>query len=215
MNELIFFSHILILIGFIFLALRYVKYGLVALCTFQVILANLFVTKQITLFSFTVTPTDAYALGCFLSLNLLQEFYGKEEAKKVMNLNLFLLVFFAAMACIQIFYIPSPFDDKHLAFQSILSPSFRIFFSSIICFALTQKFDFHLFSFLRKHLSLTKAMTLSLIVTQAFDTIAFSLLALQGIVHSIFDIMLVSYLIKMIALITMMPFTKFAKRVTI
>lgn len=208
MNEAIFFLHIFLLVGFIYIALRRVPYGLVALCGFQVILANLFVTKQITLFSFTVTPTDAYILGSFLSLNLLQEFYGREEAKKMMQLNLFLLLFFAAMAFVQIIYFPSPFDEMDGAFRSILTPSFRIFFSSLICFIVTQRLDFHLFGFLRKHFSLTKAMFLSLACSQAVDTIGFSLLGLYGLVHSITDIMLVSYLIKMVALATLAPFTK-------
>lgn len=213
MNETIFFLHLLLLVGFIYVSLKHIPYGLIALCGLQVILANLFVTKQITLFSFTVTPTDAYILGSFLSLNLLQEFYGREEAKKMMRLNLFLLLFFAAMAFVQVVYIPSPFDSMDGAFRAILTPSFRIFFSSLLCFIITQRLDFHLFGFLRKHFSLTRAMILSLALTQALDTIAFSLLGLWGIVHSLTDIMLVSYFIKMITLATLAPFTRLFQKV--
>lgn len=208
MNEFIFFLHLISLVGFIYVGLRYVPYGLILLSALQVILANLFVTKQICLFGFTVTPTDAYALGCFLSFNLIQEFYGKGEAKKMMRLNLFILAFFAVMACIQVIYLPSPFDEMHGAFASILTPSLRIFLASTVCFVITQRLDFHLFGFLRTRLSLTKAMFLSLAITQAFDTVAFSILGLSSFAHNLWHIIFISYLVKMITLALMASFTR-------
>lgn len=211
MNECLFFGHILLLIGFITLAHRLGKHALMALVTFQVVLANLFVTKEITLFSLHVTPTDAYAIGSLVGLGLLQEYYGKDEAKKLSHLNFFILLFFTAMALVQILYIPSSHDRLHPAFASILSTSPRIFLSSIFCFYLTQKLDIALFGLFRRRCSLALTMAFTLIITQALDTILFSYLALYGLVHSLFHIIVVSYLIKMIAMAAMIPFTKYLK----
>lgn len=208
MNELIFFGHIALLIGFTFFALRIGKHALFSLCAIEILLANLFVTKQITLFSFSVTPTDAYIIGSLLASNLLQEYFGKEEAKKLVNLNLLMLVFFTAMALVQIIYIPSSHDGMHSAFSAILSPSPRIFIASLICFYATVKLDIEFFGFLRKRFSLTGSMAISLVTTQAFDTIAFSMLGLYGMVYSLTTVMLVSYLMKMITISAMVPFTR-------
>lgn len=214
MNEMIFFAHILLLLGFTYLAGRVGKHALIALITLEVVLANLFVTKEIVLFGLHVTPTDAYAVGSLIGLSLLQEYFGKEEAKKMVAINFLILLFFTAMALIQTFYLPSSFDKQHQAFTAVLSVTPRIFLSSLLCFYLTQKLDIELFQRLRKRLSLTFTLAISLLITQAFDTVAFSLLALWGLVHSLIHIILVSYLIKLITMAAMVPFTRYLKRGT-
>lgn len=211
-NESIFFTHIALLIFFIAVSLRFGRGGLVAISVVQVVLANLFVTKQITLFSLNVTPTDAYILGSLLTSNLLQEYYGKEEANNLVKINLLVFVFTAFMALVQLFYLPSPQDTMYPHFYQILSHSPRIFIASLIAFFLTQKLDVELFGFLRKRFSLKIAMVTCLMFTQAFDTLVFSLLALYKVVSPLFPMMALSYLIKMITLACMVPLSTFIKK---
>ncbi len=212
MNEMIFFTHILLLFGAIVLAKRFGKEALAVIISLQVVLANLFVTKQITLFGLDVTPTDAYMIGSLVGMNVLQEYFGKESAKKVLSINTFILVFFMFVSVIQIAYKPSLYDSFHPAFFSILSMSPRIFLSSILTFYISQKIDVELFSFFRKKFSLPFAMTFSLVISQGTDTILFSYLALYGIVHSIASIIFMSYSIKLITLFSMAPLTTLIKR---
>ncbi len=207
MNECIFLTHIFLLFGAVTVAKRLGKEALIAIISLQVVLSNLFVTKQIVLFGLEVTATDAYMIGSLVGMNLLQEYFGKESAKKVLTLNTFILIFFTFMSLIQIGYKPSIHDSLHSSFLSILSISPRIFISSIVSFYLSQKIDIELFPLFRKKFTLPIAMTFSLLISQAADTVLFSYLALYGIVHSVLSIITMSYGIKLIALFSMTPLT--------
>ena len=212
MNECIFFTHIILLFGALALAKRFGKEALAIIISLQVVLSNLFVTKQITLFGLDVTATDAYMIGSLVGMNLLQEYFGKESAKKVLSLNTFILIFFTLVSLIQIAYKPSQHDSLHPSFFAILSVSPRIFISSIVTFYISQKIDIELFPLFRKKFALPLAMAFSLMITQATDTILFSYLALYGIVHSMFSIIVMIYTIKLITLFRMTPITALFKR---
>lgn len=209
MNEFLFFVHVGILLLATRIALKMGKSALMALISLQFILANLFLPKQITLFFLTLTPTDAYTLSALVGVNLVQEYYGKAIAKKLIRMNFFFLIFFTLMAMLQVAYIPSPKDMFHPYFTEILAVTPRIFLSSIFCFFLTQRLDVEIFEYLRKTRTRTQSMTISLSISQAVDTILFTLLALTGIVDSVVSIIFVSYFIKMLTLSCTVPFTKF------
>src|SRR3972149_3921393 len=110
MNEILFSFHILLIIGFSLGALRLGKEALIALISMEALLANLLVLKQMTFFGLTITCTDVFAIGTILGLNLLQEYFGKESASKAAWICFFLLVFFALMSQIHLFYKPSYTD---------------------------------------------------------------------------------------------------------
>jgi uncharacterized integral membrane protein (TIGR00697 family) len=212
MNEIIFFIHIFLLFASIGLAKRFGKEALSIIISLQIVLANLFVTKQITLFGLEVTSTDAYMIGSLVGMNVLQEFFGKDAAKKILSFNTLVLVFFTFAALIQVIYKPSLHDQFHSSFSEILSVSPRVFISSIISFFISQKIDIELFALFRKKCSLPLAMTFSLLISQAADTLLFGYLALYGIVHSLFSIIIMSYAIKLITLFSMAPLTSFFKK---
>jgi hypothetical protein len=210
MNELIFFSHILLVVGFLLLSLRMGERALVGFVALQGVLANLFVLKQIDLFGFEVTCTDVFAIGGILSLNLLQEYFGKRSAKQAIHLSLLALIFFSLCSQIHLLYLPTSHDATQNAFATLFSTSPRIVFASIATFYLVQQFDVRFFPLLKGKLSLRIAA--SLFVSQLLDTILFSLLGLYGLVASLFDIILVSFLIKCIIIAVSSPFVSFSKR---
>ncbi len=203
MNELLFFSHIFALILATFVALRLGPKALAILSSVMILLANLFITKQVRLFGLEVTATDAYTVGSLLCLNLYSELTSKKEAIKLSQINIFILLFFTMAATFQIAYEPTPSDTAHLPFQQILSTTPRIFFSSILTYIVSQRLDLFLFTNLRKKLPLTLSMIFSLLVSQAFDTIVFSYAALYNIVQSILSIIVFSYVIKVVALLSL------------
>lgn len=199
MNEALFFAHILVVAGFAMLALRSGKIALISFLVLQAILANLFVVKQMTLFGCSVTCSDVFAVGGILTLNLLQEYFGKGSAEQAIRISLLGLIFFALMSQVHLFYEPILTDMTHSAFQTIFSSSLRIVFASIAVFYLVQKIDVQLFSFLKKYLPTTRLpirIAISLIFSQLIDTIFFSFLALYGLVESLFDIILWSFFVK-------------------
>lgn len=215
MNELLFFGHILVVMGFLLGALRMGKHALVAFISLMAVLANLFVIKQMDFFSFTITCSDVFAVGAILGLNLLQEHYGKKEAKRAVNISFFALLFYVAMSQLHLFYEPSTFDTAQEAFATILKPAPRIVIASLIVFYIIQKFDVLLFGFLRKIFKeryLPIRMTISLLITQFLDTLLFSFAGLYGLVASIFDIVLISFLVKTAIILCSAPFVSLSKR---
>lgn len=201
MNELLFFAHILVVLGFILIAYRMGAFALTSLIVLLGVLANIFVVKQMHLFCWTVTCSDVFMIGSILGLNLLQESWGREAAGRAIKISLLSLLFFIAMAQIHLLYIPSASDGTHGAFLTILSSSPRIVAASLLVYYLVQKLDVQVFGWLKKLFGdrfLPGRLTISLLFSQLIDTVLFSFLGLYGLVESVFDVILMSYLIKCI-----------------
>ncbi len=215
-NEITFCIHILVTVVLVIIGLRMGKVTLTAIFSLQAILGNLFVTKQMTCFGLNITCSDVYTIGALLSLNLLQEYYGKEAAKKGAWTSAFILLGFILFAMIQVAYEPNDYDSTHGAFQLILSSTPRIMVASLAVMFVAQRMDIALYSFMRKVIpssSLLLRFGSTALITQCFDTIAFSFLGLYGLVHSLFDIILMSYLIKVIVIVLMAPMTHLVRKV--
>ena len=165
----IFFIQIFFTLLFVYGALKLGPSALVAWVTVQALIANLFVLKQIHLFGMEVTASDGYAIGSLLGLNVLQEFYGKKEAKQATWICFFFMTFFALASQLHLYYIPSSFDTAQTAFITVLSPSLRLIFASMSVFFIVQLFDIRFFAFLKQKLptvSFSIRAALALIVSQ-------------------------------------------------
>lgn len=217
MNEFIFLLHLLC-IGITTLAmLRFELPGLVSFLCAQAILANLFVIKQITLMGLNATAADVYIVGSVLTLNLIQEFYGKLQARKAIWISFSLLVFYTIVSQIHLAYAPSISDFSHDAYKALLSFMPRITIASMVTYVMVQYFDTFFYSIL-KNITQGKYLTLrnmiSIFVSQLLDTILFSILGLYGIIDNIAQIMIVSFTIKMITMILLAPLvTQIAQRI--
>lgn len=204
MNEAVFFLHIGVLVGLVLLTKRFGAHALISSFVLQVILANLFVAKQVTLFGLSVTCSDAFTISAFLSLMILQQKYGKEAADNAVKISLVSLVVFLIMSQIHLLYTPNQYDGLHGAYHSILSLSPRIFASSLIVTVMAQKLSVELFDRIKWSNMILKS-ALVIVIAQAFDTVAFTILALYGIMGAIFEIMIFSFLIKVIVIACMTP----------
>lgn len=213
MNQILFFLHILAVLGFLWFAVRLGKSALTAFIALCGVLANLFVVKQIELFTLQVTCSDVFAIGGILGLNLLQELYGRSSAKRASGTALLALVFFACMAQIHLLYTPSHFDQTQGSFFSILSSSPRIIAASCFVYYLVQRLDIVWFALLKKFLPfLALRIFISLILSQALDTVLFSFLGLYGIVSSLFDIIIMSFAVKCTVIACSSPIASLLKR---
>ncbi len=215
MNEALFFLHILIVLGFGFAALRLGPAVLTAWIVLQAIMANLFVIKQVCFLGFHVTCGDVFAIGSIFGINLLREYYPKEKAKQALWACFFAMLFFVVMAKVHLLYRPSSFDTTHSAFETILSASPRLLLASLAVFFVTQQIDLRLFTYLKRRFSsspLTLRNGISVVMAQFLDTTLFSFLGLWGIVSHLFDIILVSFLIKLVVIALMSPLIHFSRR---
>jgi len=197
MNEVVFVLHVIIILVFLCCAVRLGQGVLMIFISLSAVLANLFVLKQITLFGMQVTCSDGFAVGGILGLNLLQDIYGKEAARRCIRASIFAMLFFIAMSQIHLFYIPSAFDQTHSSYVSILGQTPRIVIASLTVYYVVQRIDVFFFGFLKPYIqNLGSRLIVSLLVNQALDTILFSFLGLYGLVASLLDIIIVSYGVK-------------------
>jgi len=215
MNEWIFFTHLLCMIAFLFAALRIGMVALIVLISLQTVLANLFVVKQIELFGLFVTCSDVFIVGSLLALNLLQEFFGKQAAKKAVRISIFSALFFVAMSQMHLLYHPNSEDVTQTAFVQIFSSTPRIVLASIGVFFLVQQIDLRIFAWLQKifdgkHLPLRIGISLAL--SQTIDTVLFSFAGLYGLVASILAIIVVSLPIKFLSIACSAPFTALCRK---
>ncbi|HSX03455.1 MAG TPA: queuosine precursor transporter [Rhabdochlamydiaceae bacterium] len=211
MNESIFLLQILMIVLFSFGALKLGKEALIALVGLQALMANLFVLKQVAFLGFHVTCSDAFAIGSILCLNLLREYYGKESSQKALKICFFILLFFVLLSEVHLLYRPTAQDTAHAAYHAILSSSPRLLLVSLATFFLVQKLDLSLFQ-LFKRAPLTFRSHFSLIVCQLVDTLFFSFFGLYGLVESISDIIILSFLIKLLIIFCLTPITLFSRK---
>jgi len=98
MNEIVFFAHIVSLLGFLLLAVRMGKEALIAAFSILLVTANLFVVKQVSLFGLHVTAADVYAIGSIFALSCLQEYYGRKVARQAIWVGFFSLLVVGVMS---------------------------------------------------------------------------------------------------------------------
>ncbi len=208
-NEILFVTHI-VCIGITVLTALFVgKEAVIAITCIFTILANLFVTKQITLFGLHVTATDAFAVGSILGINILQEYYGNKVARQAICIGFLCAVFFTLASIIHLCYIPNSFDQCHTHFMAILYPIPRLIAASLVTYLMSQNLDYFLFNFFKKHFNkfgMVMRYCSSTIISQFFDTILFSFLGLYGLVHNIGHLIIVSYTIKLLIIMLNTPF---------
>ena len=200
MNTLIFLLQTALIVGAIYGAYRLGKEALVALAVLLSILANLFVIQQIELGGWNATSSDAFAIGALCGLNLLQKAYGKEVAKKALWISFFAMVFFVGVSQLHLLYVPSKEDTSRLHFQAVLSSTPRLLLASLATFFVVQWLDITLFGLL-KRFSWRVRSVISLIISQALDTALFSFLGLYGLIAELESVMVVSYIIKCVAIL--------------
>lgn len=214
MNELLFFFQTVVIICFAFGAVKLGKEALTAWTAIQALIANLFVLKQVKLFGLEATASDAFAIGSLLGLNFLQERYGQDEAKKATKICFFFMVFFTVVSQIHLLYVPSLYDTTHSAFSTLLAPAPRLLVASMTIFFLVQHVDIRLFKLLKDNmpsLSFAFRAAVGFVTSQFLDTLLFSFAGLYGIVHSIVDIILISFAVKLVVIFCFTTSIRWAK----
>lgn len=199
MNELVFLMQILAVYVFtllLFYGAREVLAGWMGLLG---IMANLFVAKQVTLFGLEVTASDIYAVGLFLTLNLIQEFEGRDKGAKAMKIAFGFQLGFLALAYLHLLLVPNAHDQSQTAFETVLSTYPRVLAASLFTLWLVQKWDLFFFQWMKNSfqtLSFTERNIATLVLSQALDTVLFTVLALGGVAGNLTHIILLSFMIK-------------------
>ena len=208
MNEVIFLLHSFAVFLFLSLSFYLGKEALFACIAACWLFANFFVSKQIMLFGLHVTASDVYAIGGILGLSVLQEYWGRECAKKAFWTSFTIVLFVVVSSFFHLAYKPSSEDMSHASYQAILSPQLRLFIASLASFALCQFLEISLFKFFKEKSAFPFFIRAALVgmVVQFVDTVLFSYLALYTLVHSVVDVIVMSYTVKLLLTLLTLPF---------
>ena len=180
-NELLFIIQTIVGLLFTLIAFRMGRhwlYGYVGVC---IVLANIFVTKQITLFGLAATGGNVVYGAVFLATDLLAEHYGKKAAREAVYIGFFAAVFYTVMSQLMLFFSPSSDDWGAAAgMTSIFSAAPSIIIASLTAYLASQLHDIWAFHFIRQKTQgrfLWLRNNLSTWVSQLIDSILFSFLA--------------------------------------
>lgn len=208
MNELIFILYTSAVTLAALAALYLGKEALIGLVCVKVVLMNLFVLEEIKLFSLSATAADALAVGAALTLNLINEYYGRVETERAIKASVFCSLFYMLVSFLHLLYVPAPLDIYYAHFKAVLSVAPRIIIASFISYSIAQKVEAYLYAFLKNsrlknYFILRNYLSASL--TQLLDTVLFSFLGLYGILHNLWQIILVAYTIKLLIIFFSVP----------
>ncbi|MFW5870058.1 MAG: queuosine precursor transporter [Candidatus Sumerlaeota bacterium] len=183
MNELIFLLQSAVALSFVITAARLGRVWLVAMLAVMLVLMNVFVLKQMTLFGMDVTGGNVLYAAVFLGTDLLAEYYGKKSAYRAVRIGFVVSLFFVLMGQMILWYEPNQYDFAHGALKTLLAPTWRIVGASMLTYLIVQHLDVFLYDWWRrkthgKHLWLRNNG--STLVSQTLDTAIFHPLAFLG-----------------------------------
>lgn len=199
-NEIILLLHLFFVTCVSLIGVKLGKTSLQLLVAIFLLVSNLFISKEICVFGLIITCCDVYTIGSILCLNMIQEIYGKKEARTTLFLSISILIVFLFFSQFQLMYKGTPNSlEVSQAFIKILSSVPRIVISSLAVTFTSDTVDRFLFQYIKNkypRMSFTYRFIGSTVISQFLDTILFTFLALYGSVEKIWDIILVAYLVK-------------------
>ena len=216
MNEIIFASHICLISLSTILFAKFGKEALIAYISLLFVVANIFVVKQINLFGFSVTSADAFIVGISFGINIIQEFYDKQTARKAVFISFACSLFYMLTTWFILSYQPASVDNAHNHLLFVMSHTTRLVFASFVAYLITQFTDIYIYSFMKqatKGRFFVLRNYFALCMSQFTDTVLFSFLGLWGIVHALNQVMFMSYIIKIFAIIMLTPFLLITKKI--
>lgn len=216
-NELLFF--VTILVSFLGVTIFYKfagKTGLFCWMAFASIVANIETIKCVDMFGMSVTLGTILYSSNFLVTDILHEVYGGKESRKAVYIGFASLLAFIVLEQMTLAYAPNSADFADDALHTIFGLMPRICGASLVTFFLTNMLDTYLYGWISKRTE--KAWIRnngSTMVSQAVDTILFTLLAFAGLYdfRTILELMLTTYIIKWAVAACDTPFLYWAKRI--
>ncbi|MEK4029030.1 MULTISPECIES: queuosine precursor transporter [Bacillaceae] len=181
------FGFIFIIINFTIFLAMYRLFGRTGLFTWvgvATILANLQVVKTIEVFGLTATLGNTMYGTAFLATDLLNERYGKEDAKKAVWLGFFTLVMMTMIMQMVLLFKPGPSDFAQEPMSQLFSLLPRIAVGSLAAYLVSQFADVYIFSYLKKKFPTDSQFWIrnngSTMISQLLDTLVFTSIAFLG-----------------------------------
>ena len=215
-NELLFLLEIVVTLLFVIIAFRLGKTWLVALIAVSVVLMNIFVIKGMYLFGLAVTGGNVLYGSTSLAVDVINEYYGKKEARRAVMTGFFVTVFFLISSQFILHFQAAPYDIAQNSFVTLFTLTPRIVIGSMIAYLIAENLDVWLFTQIKKITGqkwLWLRATGSTWISQLVDSTTFTIIAFAG-VYPLFDLIAFTYVIKIMVSVLDTPFiylTRFFK----
>ncbi|WP_019241922.1 MULTISPECIES: queuosine precursor transporter [Bacillus] len=194
------------------------KTGLFVWIGFSTVMANLQVVKTIEIFGLTATLGNVMYGSAFLVTDIINERYGKEEAKKAVWLGFFTLLTMTVIMQMVLMFNPAPDDFAQPHLEGIFGLLPRVALGSLAAFIISQHVDVHLFSWIRSKFPTDAQFWIrnngSTLISQFIDTLVFTSIAFIGVYpfEIWVEIFITTYILKFIVSVLDTPFGYIAKR---
>ncbi|MDD4184372.1 MAG: queuosine precursor transporter [Candidatus Izemoplasmatales bacterium] len=220
MNELLWFGFaILNFLLFIGMYKLFGKTGIFVWIAIGTILANIQVTKSITVFGLHATLGNIMYGTIFLATDALNELYDKKTATKAVMLGFIVLCITLIVMQVALVFQPNSEDIAQDSLETIFGFLPRIALGSLVAFLISQFFDVNLFQKIKSKLPNDKYLWLrnngSTFVSQLIDSLIFVPIAFLGIYSFpvVLQIFVSTYLIKVFVALLDTPFLYLIKKV--
>lgn len=195
MNNILLVLSIVIVFSVMLIIKKFLgKEGIIGWIGIASILANILITKNVTIFGISATLGNVLFASNFLATDILTECYGYKEAKKGVKFGIVSVLVFLIVTQIALIYEPNNLDMSESSFEFLFSLVPRISLASVSLFALSNFVDIRLYEYLRKKTN-GKMMwlrnNLCTIISNGGENFLFYFIAFGGIMN-IKDILVMS-----------------------
>lgn len=218
MNEMLFFAEIMLTFGTVVAAKKaFGKEGLTAWIAIATVLANIMTAKTVTLFGMDTTLGTVLFASTFLATDILTECYGKETAKRAVQVGVLSAIGFIVTSQIALAYTASPYDYASEFMGGLFGLNLRISIASVVMYFIANYVDVLLYDKLRRAMDGKKMWVrnnVSTILCNGLENFAFIWLAFAGI-YPLKEILIIagsSTLVEVIAAVCDTPFLYLATR---
>lgn len=214
-NAVLFILMALVSLGFMLFAFRMGKAWVMGMIVACVVLMNIFVVKGMYLFGLAATGGNILYASIFLGTDLLAEYYDKKTATIAVRIGFLTSLFFLVTSQFILWFEPADYDFAQGAFQTVFALTPRIVIGSLIAYLASQHLDIWIFHRIKektngRHLWLRNNG--STFVSQGIDSIIFTLIAFWGVFPNIWQIILFTYIIKIVVAILDTPFIYLSRK---
>lgn len=209
----------LLVVNFAFIIAGYRFFGRTGLyiwIAIAAIVANIQVSKTITLFGLTATLGNIVYAGSFLATDILSERYGPAAAKRGVGVGFFAIAAVTALMQLALLFQPAASDTMHSSLSLVFGVLPRIAIASLLAYVVAQRHDVWAYQFWRERFPgpLWLRNNLSTVVSQLIDSVLFTLVAFLGVFPGIVlvEIVFTTYLLKAVVALLDTPFLYLAVR---
>lgn len=210
-NELIFVSHVVVVSASVLLALRHSYGALLSVLSIQLIVANLFVTKQIVIAGMLTTCSEVFIVSGMYGISLVQAYYGDKRARQTIFYTFAFLLLFVLLSRLHIWYEPVTGNTVAEALSALLAPAPRLMAASLSAYIISERVHLYAARWLSARGVSSLARILAIGLGQVVDTLTFALIGLYGMVPGLRSIMIVSLVVKAVVIIALAPLLTLAR----